>query len=32
MIAFTKSFTNDKKQLTSLKLFFKVKNKISEET
>ena len=32
MIAFTKSFTNDKTQLTSLKLLFKVKNKISEET
>ena len=32
MVAFTESFTNYKKQYTSLKLLFKGNNKISEET
>ena len=32
MLVFTKSFTNNKRQHTSLKLLFKVNNKVSEET
>ena len=31
MTVFTKSFTNSKKQLTSLKLLFKVNKKVSGE-
>ena len=31
MTAFTKNFANNKKEHTSLKLFLKVSNKVSEE-